>query len=155
MRFWLIDRIQSFEPGVGLTAVKNVTLTEEYLADHFPEFPVLPGVFMLEAATQAAAWLLRLSEDFSHSIIRLKEGKNIKYADFVPPGRTLTVAVSIIKREEPLVTLKVEGQIGDQPTLSGRIVLERYNLADRDATKAAIDDDLKQYFRRAAAVLLR
>ena len=96
-----------------------------------------------------------MSEDFSHSIIRLKEGKNIKYADFVPPGRTLTVAVSIIKREEQLVTLKVEGQIGDRPTLSGRIVLERYNLADRDAAKAAIDDDLKQYFRRAAAVLLR
>src|SRR6188472_826294 len=100
MRFKLLDKIRSFKPDTELSAVKNVTLTEEYLADHFPEFPVLPGVFMLEAATQAAAWLLRLSEDFSHSIIRLKEGKNIKYADFVPPGRTLTVAVSIIKREE-------------------------------------------------------
>ena len=65
------------------SAVKNVTLTEEYLADHFPEFPVLPGVFMLEAATQAGAWLLRLSENFAHSIISLKEARNIKYADFV------------------------------------------------------------------------
>ena len=42
------------KPDVELSAVKNVTMTEEYLADHFPEFPVLPGVFMLEAATQAA-----------------------------------------------------------------------------------------------------
>ena len=81
-----------------LTAIKNVTLTEEYLADHFPEFPVLPGVFMLEAATQAAAWLLRLSENFAHSIISLKEAKNIKYADFVPPGQTLTVTVSWSRR---------------------------------------------------------
>ena len=89
MRFWLLDAIRSYEPGVQLTAIKNVALTEEYLADHFPEFPVLPGVFMLEAATQAAAWLLRLSEDFAHSIICLKEAKNIKYADFVPPGQTL------------------------------------------------------------------
>ena len=94
MRFWLLDAIRSYEPGVQLTATKNVALTEEYLADHFPEFPVLPGVFMLEAATQAAAWLLRLSEDFAHSIICLKEAKNIKYADFVPPGQTLTVTVS-------------------------------------------------------------
>ncbi len=53
MRFWLLDRICSFEPDTELTAVKNVSLAEEYLADHFPDFPVLPGVFMLEAATQA------------------------------------------------------------------------------------------------------
>ena len=79
-------------------------LTEEYLADHFPEFPVLPGVFMLEAATQAGAWLLRLSEDFAHSIISLKEAKNVKYADFVPPGQTLEVTVSIIKKDDRLAT---------------------------------------------------
>ena len=60
MRFWLLDRICSLEPHTSLTAVKNVTLAEEYLADHFPRFPVLPGVFMLEATTQAAAWTIRL-----------------------------------------------------------------------------------------------
>ena len=92
-----------------------MALTEEYLADHFPEFPVLPGVFMLEAATQAAAWLLRLSEDFAHSIICLKEAKNIKYADFVPPGQTLEVTVSIIKKDDRLATFKVEGQMGERP----------------------------------------
>jgi 3-hydroxyacyl-[acyl-carrier-protein] dehydratase len=154
MRFWLIDTIQSFEPGVRLTAVKNVTLSEEYLADHFPEFPVLPGVFMLEASTQAAAWLLRLSEDFAHSIICLKEAKNVKYADFVPPGQTLAVDVSLIKKDERLATFKVEGRVGERSTLSGRLVLERYNLAERDAEQRAIDEQLKQYFRRAAVVLL-
>jgi 3-hydroxyacyl-[acyl-carrier-protein] dehydratase len=154
MRFWLLDTIRSYEPGARLTAVKNVALTEEYLADHFPEFPVLPGVFMLEAATQAGAWLLRLSEDYAHSIICLKEAKNIKYADFVPPGHTLTVTVSIIKQEERLTTLKVEGQVGERPTLSGRLVLERYNLADRNPEHQAVDQQLKQYFRRVQQVLL-
>src|ERR1700752_3022045 len=112
MRFWLLDTIRSYEPSARLTAVKNVTLTEEYLADHFPEFPVLPGVFMLEAATEAGAWLLRMSEDYAHSIITLKEAKNVKYADFVPPGHTLTVTVSLIKRDERLATLSVEGKVG-------------------------------------------
>jgi 3-hydroxyacyl-[acyl-carrier-protein] dehydratase len=154
MRFWLIDTIQSYEPGVRLTAVKNVALTEEYLADHFPEFPVLPGVFMLEASTQAAAWLMRLSEDFAHSVICLKEAKNVKYADFVPPGQTLTVDVSIVKKDERDVTVKIEGRVGDRSTLSGRLVLERYNLADRNADRRPIDDELKQYYRRAANVLL-
>jgi len=154
MRFWLLDSIRSYEPGVRLTATKNVALTEEYLADHFPEFPVLPGVFMLEAATQAGAWLIRLSEDFAHSIIRLKEVKNIKYADFVPPGRTLSVTVSIVKQDEQLTTFKVEGEMESRATLSGRLVLERYNLADRDPQQREIDEQLKQYFRRAMKVLL-
>lgn len=154
MRFWLLDTIRSYEPGARLTAVKNVTLTEEYLADHFPEFPVLPGVFMLQAATEAGAWLLRLSEDYAHSIITLKEAKNVKYADFVPPGHTLTVTVSLIKRDERLATLSVEGQIEGRPTLSGRLVLERYNLADRNPEQKATDQQLKQYFRRVQQVLL-
>jgi 3-hydroxyacyl-[acyl-carrier-protein] dehydratase len=154
MRFWLLDSIRSYEPGERLTAVKNVALTEEYLADHFPEFPVLPGVFMLEAATQAGAWLLRLSEDFSHSIISLKEARNVKYADFVQPGHSLEVTVSIIKKDDRLATFKVEGQIGQQSTLSGRLVLERYNLADRDPEKKLIDDQLIQYFRRMQRIVL-
>ena len=154
MRFWLLDTIRSYEPGERLTAVKNVAMTEEYLGDHFPEFPVLPGVFMLEAATQAGAWLLRLSENFAHSIIALKEAKNVKYADFVPPGHTLEVEVSIIKRDQRLATFKVEGRVGDRSTLSGRLVLERYNLADKDPNDRILDEQLTQYFRRVQKVLL-
>ena len=154
MRFWLLDSIRSYEPGVRLTAVKNVALTEEYLADHFPEFPVLPGVFMLEGATQSAAWLLRLSEDYAHSIILLKEAKNVKYASFVAPGHTLTIDVSIIKRDDCFATLKVAGRVGDRPTLSGRLVLERYNLADRDPTRGEIDQQIKARFRLAQKVLV-
>ncbi|MEX2309140.1 MAG: 3-hydroxyacyl-ACP dehydratase FabZ family protein [Pirellulales bacterium] len=154
MRFWLLDTIRSYEPNATLSAIKNVALTEEYMADHFPEFPVLPGVFMLEAATQAGAWLLRLSEDFAHSIISLKEAKNVKYADFVQPGQTLEVTVSMLKKDERLATFKVDGQTGGRPTLSGRIVLERYNLSDSDPTRRDIDERLKQYFRRAQKVLL-
>ena len=53
MRFLLIDRILDLEPGRNLVAVKNLSMAEEYLADHFPGFPVMPGVLMLEALTQA------------------------------------------------------------------------------------------------------
>jgi 3-hydroxyacyl-[acyl-carrier-protein] dehydratase len=154
MRFWLLDKIRSFQPDVELVAVKNVSLSEEYLGDHFPEFPVLPGVFMLEAATQAGAWLLRLSEDFAHSVISLKEAKNIKYADFVAPGQTLEVTVSMLKKDERLATFKIEGRVGDRQTLSGRIILQRYNLADRDPAMRDIDEVLKQNFRRAQKLIL-
>lgn len=154
MRFWLLDKIRSFTPDEELAALKNVTMTEEYMADHFPEFPVLPGVFMLEAATQAGAWLLRLSENFAHSIISLKEAKNIKYADFVAPGQTLDVTVSMLKKDDRLATMKVEGRIGDRQTLSGRIVLQRYNLVERDPAFRETDEQITQHFRRAQKLLL-
>jgi 3-hydroxyacyl-[acyl-carrier-protein] dehydratase len=154
MRFWMLDKIRSFQPDVELAAVKNVTLTEEYLADHFPEFPVLPGVFMLEAATQAGAWLLRLSENFAHSVISLKEARNIKYADFVAPGQTLGITVSMLKKDDRLATFKVEGQIEDRQTLTGRIVLERYNLVDRDPTLRDTDEKIIRHFRRMQKLVL-
>jgi 3-hydroxyacyl-[acyl-carrier-protein] dehydratase len=154
MRFWLLDRIRSFKPNEELSAVKNVTMSEEYLGDHFPEFPVLPGVFMLEAATQAGSWLLRLSENFAHSIISLKEVRNVKYADFVAPGQQLEVTVSIIKKDDRLATMKVDGQIAGRQTLSGRIILERYNLVDRDPVLRATDERIINHFRRKQKLLL-
>ena len=154
MRFWMLDKIRSFKPDTELVALKNVTLTEEYMADHFPEFPVLPGVFMLEAATQAGAWLLRLSENFAHSVISLKEAKNIKYADFVAPGQSLDVTVSMLKKDERLATFKVDGKIGDRQTLSGRIVLQRYNLADRDPELRAVDQKINDHFRRMQKIVM-
>jgi len=78
MYFSLIDKIDSLEPGKRIVATKSLSLAEEYLQDHFPNFPVMPGVLMLEALTQASAWLIRVSEDFSHSIVVLKEARNVK-----------------------------------------------------------------------------
>ena len=86
MRFTLLDRVTAVEPGKSITAIKTLSLSEEYLADHFPCFPVMPGVLMLEAMTQAAAWTIRLGEDFAHSIVVLRQAKNVKYGDFVEPG---------------------------------------------------------------------
>ena len=87
MRFNLVDRIVEVQPGRSLRAVKNLTLGEEYLADHFPSFPVMPGVLMLQTLVEAGAWLLRLTDDFRHSVIVLREAKNVKYGNLVEPGR--------------------------------------------------------------------
>ena len=105
---------------------------------------------MLEAATQAGAWLLRLSEDFAHSIISLKEAKNVKYADFVPPGQTLEVTVSIIKKDERLATFKVEGQVGERQRSAVDWCWNDTIWPIVILTNSSIDEQLNQYFRRVA-----
>src|SRR5207302_4497488 len=97
MRFNLVDRILEVEPGRRIRVVKNLTLGEEYLADHFPTFPVMPGVLMLQTLVESAAWLLRITEDFRHSVIVLREAKNVKYGHFMEPGQSLVVTAEFVE----------------------------------------------------------
>src|SRR5947209_2164274 len=128
MRFVLIDRITEVKRGEALVAIKNLSLSEEYLADHFPGFPVMPGVLMLEALTQAGAWLIRDMEDFAHSIILLKQARTIKYGSFVEPGRQLQLRVNLVAHDDRETSFKAVGVIDGQEMVKGRITLARWNL---------------------------
>ena len=147
MRFTLIDRIVECEPWQKIAARKNLTLAEEYLADHFPGFPVMPGVLMLEAMTQAGAWLVRASEDFRHSMVVLREARNVKYGTFVEPGQTLTIKAEVLGYDDREVKLKAQGEVEGQVSVSARLVLVRYNLADTDPNKADKDAVIVQTLR--------
>src|SRR5262249_34436413 len=109
MRFHLIDRIETWEPGKSLRAVKFLALGEEYLADHFPRFPVMPGVLMLQATVEAAAWLWRITSEFAHPVIVLREVKNVKYGTFMQPGRRMDVGVELVRLEGERATFKGKG----------------------------------------------
>ncbi len=150
MRFVLIDRITELVRGQSLVAVKNLSLAEEYLADHFPGFPVMPGVLMLEALTQAGAWLIRDMEDFAHSVIVLKQAKTIKYGSFVEPGRQLQLKVDLVTNTDTETTFKGVGTIDGTEMVKGRIVLTRYNLRDREpglhTTDTLITSSLRDLF---------
>lgn len=155
MRFTLIDRISDLKPGESITALKVLSLAEEYLQDHFPRFPVMPGVLMLEAMYQASAMLVFLSEDFYHSTILLKEARNVKYADFVRPGETLVVHAELLKMDDSLATLKAKGVVAGEPAVSGKLVLERFNASDRLPQRAAWDDHARMKMRQHLEMLYR
>lgn len=151
MKFSLVDRIIALEAGKSITTVKNVSLAEEYLQDHFPGFPVLPGVMMVESLVQASAWLLRHTEDFRFSTITLKQAKALKFNNFVTPGKTLTVTSTIHKLEETECTFKGEGTVDGQSAVSARIVLQRINLRDRNPGLAKTDEMLVARLREQFA----
>lgn len=153
MRFTLLDRITELQVGVRIEATKNLTLAEEYLADHFPLFPVMPGVLMLEAMTQCGAWLIRASEDFAHSIVTLAEARAVKYADFVKPGQTLTVTAELLGQDDRESKLKVQGAVNGAVNVSARLVLCRYNLADLHPDRAATDVVVRSEMRKLFSLL--
>src|SRR5688572_381545 len=153
MRFTLLDRIVQLDPGSRIVAVKNLSLAEEYLADHFPRFPVMPGVLMLEAMIQAGAWLIRAGEDFDHSVVVLREARNVKYGNFVQPGQTLTITAEVRSQDDRETKLEAQGAVDGVQTVSARLVLERYNLADADPAKATADAVVKMKLRELFGLL--
>jgi len=128
----LIDTVLE-QTSDRIVAVKHVSLAEEYLADHFPGFPVLPGVMMVESMVQAARRLLESRSD--HRLV-LGEVKAIKFGNMVRPGEQLVVEVSISSAndEEGRFLCKGVGRVmsaesssspdPDAPTaVSGRFVM--------------------------------
>src|SRR5688500_2073504 len=156
MKFNLLDTVESISPE-RIVATKHVSLAEEYLADHFPTFPVLPGVMMLEALTQAAGWLLHRRRRFACSMAVLKEARNVKYGNFVAPGRALRVDVEFAK-DAPSgggATFKATGTVRetDAVAVQARVELAYFNLADKQPELAAIDAKLIEHNRHRWSVL--
>ncbi len=153
MRFNLIDRIVEVCPGKSLRAIKNLTLGEEYLADHFPTFPVMPGVLMLQTLVEAGAWLLRVTDDFAQSVIVLREVKNVKYGSFMEPGKQMSVGVELIERGGGLAMFKGKGESEGQTTVSARLSLVCYNLRDRDPALQGRDERIIRHLREQLTLL--
>jgi 3-hydroxyacyl-[acyl-carrier-protein] dehydratase len=151
MRFRLIDRIVEVTPGQRIKAVKNLTLGEEYLADHFPTFPVMPGVLMLEALVQAGAWLMRATSDFRHSVIVLQEVRGVKYGSFVEPGKQLGITVEIADKnaqDSEAASFKGSGEVNGVSAVSARFSLRMFNLRDRNPNHAEADQRLIAELKR-------
>ena len=154
MRFHLIDRIDRWEAGKSLAASKFLALGEEYLADHFPKFPIMPGVLMLQACAEAAAWLWRTTTNFQHPVIVLRDVRSVKYGMFMQPGRRMDITAEMTRTEGDSATFKARGanDAGEQ-TVATQFTLHGYALATRGAAGAAIDARLLEHWKARWALL--
>jgi len=139
MRFILIDKIVSLEKGKCIKTIKNVTLAEEYLADHFPTFPVLPGVLLLEGLVESASWLVRETENFAHSMILLEQARNVKYKSFLAPGAQIEYTVEAKTIEENISSFSGFGLSQGEQIIEARFGLRHFNLGAQDPKMAAVD----------------
>lgn len=128
MHFCLIDAIIE-QSDDRVVAIKQVSAAEEYLQDHFPSFPVLPGVLMVECLVQAARRML--AERAGNTRLVLGGVRALKYGSFVRPGESLRVTVALSKaNDDGTFDVKGEGVVirpgatGESPTaVSGRLML--------------------------------
>ena len=153
MRFRQLDQIVDLQPGVKITAKRTLSGRDHYFRDHFPSFPVLPGVLSLEMMFQACDWLVRKTDQFSRSMLLLKEVRNAKFSGFVRPGQSLAVSAEVKTLDEQLGKLVARVTVEDKVVASARLVVERFNLADRVPARAATDRLLRARKRRQYEVL--
>lgn len=147
MRFRQLDKIIELVPGERIVAVRHVRADEDYLRDHFPLFPVMPGVLMLEALFQASCWLIRATENFENSLLVLREAKNVRFADFMEPDQTLQINAEILKLEKESVSIKATGIKNDTVAVSARLVIGKSNLKSKNTDLSPLDEFMRESMR--------
>jgi len=116
--FLLIDRILEVEPGVRAVGLKNVTMNEPFFAGHFPDYPVMPGVLIVEALAQVGAVAILMVEANRGKIAMFAGIDNLRFRGQVTPGDTLTLSVEIIRLKGPI------GKGKAVATVDGKVVVE-------------------------------
>jgi 3-hydroxyacyl-[acyl-carrier-protein] dehydratase len=129
MRFILIDRILNVEKNKSITALKNVTLSDEIFIDHFPGNPIFPGALIIEALSQAGGALVEISNDFKYKAIVFMV-ERAKYRDYVRPGDQLILKAEIINTQETYVHVKTKAVVNNKTKVSADLVFSLLRMED-------------------------
>ncbi len=99
MRYLLVDKITEHTENQSISGIKNVTMSENFLQDHFPGFPVMPGVLQVEAVSQLGSWLIYASTEGKKKA-RLAGFQAVKFKEFVVPGDQMRIELEIATLED-------------------------------------------------------
>lgn len=111
--FLLVDRVLSITPGESIVAVKNVTVNEPYFTGHFPGYPVMPGVLIVEALAQAGgvlAWESSTEEERS-LVLYLVGVDNARFKRPVRPGDQLILKVALAASRRNLLSFRCAAEV--------------------------------------------
>ncbi len=113
--FLLVDRVTELEPGRRAVGIKNVTLGDEFFQGHFPDYPVMPGVLIVEAMAQVAAIALLVLEEHAGKLGLFAGIDNVRFKRQVKPGDVLRLEVELgqVRRSVSTATgtATVEGEL--------------------------------------------
>ena len=113
--FLLIDKITNIIVGKSVTGIKSITFNEPFFQGHFPNYPVMPGVFILEAMAQTAACLVAFADKSlsTNSLVFFTGIEKAKFRKPVTPGSTLILKVNILATKKTLYKFSAEAFVDD------------------------------------------
>lgn len=129
----LVDRVLNWESGKSITAIKNVTVNEEFFNGHFPNKPVMPGVLMIEALAQTAALLSFLTKGVKpdeNSIVYFLGIDGARFKRPVEPGDQLKMDVEIIRYARSIWKYKAVGSVDGQIAVEAELMCTMRNAND-------------------------
>ncbi len=121
MRYFLLDQITELVPGEQATGIKCVTLADETLHDHFPDFPTHPGAMIVEGAAQLAGFLVEMSFNKPDSVRRalLTQIELARFHGRAGPGTRLEIIAKLVSFRDPSAQLQFEARDGDRRIARG------------------------------------
>lgn len=120
--FLLIDKIVDVEENKSVTAIKNVTFNEPFFQGHFPGKPIMPGVLILEALSQAGAAIVLSREENRGKIALFVGADNVKFRRMVEPGDVLELKCEIIKYKANFGKAKCIARVGEEVACEAEIL---------------------------------
>jgi 3-hydroxyacyl-[acyl-carrier-protein] dehydratase len=142
MRFILLDRICALEPGTSIRAEKTLFAHEELFKDHFPGFPVVPGVLLTEMMAQAAGKCLD-AEGRPRGRAMLAQIRSANFRTWVRPGETAEITASITSSQDAVATAKCHIDVAGKRVASAELM---FAFAPHSQFAASQRDDLLDSF---------
>jgi 3-hydroxyacyl-[acyl-carrier-protein] dehydratase len=119
--FLLVDTILDFEPGKRASGIKNVTINEHFFSGHFPDYPVMPGVLIVEALAQVGAVAILSLEQNKGKIALFAGIDGFRFKRQVVPGDQLSLEVEITKSKGPIGKGSAVARVGEELVASGEL----------------------------------
>lgn len=142
MRFLLVDEILELTPGKRIRAVKTMNADEELFLDHFPGFPVVPGVLLTEMLGQAAGKCL-LAESPARGRPMLAQIKSANFRSWVRPGEVVTLVAEIRSSRPQFATASCHASVEARPICSAELMFSF--LASSNFASGLRDEVLERY----------
>ena len=120
--FLLVDRIEELEPGVRAVGLKNVTQNEPFFQGHFPDYPVMPGVLIIEAMAQVGAVGVMAGGDHEDKLALFAGIDGVRFRRQVLPGDVLRMEVEIVRLKGSVGRGKAKATVNGERVCEGELM---------------------------------
>ena len=130
--FLLVDKIIELEPGKKIVGLKNVTANEEFFNGHFPDYPVMPGVLIVEALAQTGAVGVLSLEQYRGKLALFAGIDKLRFKRQVFPGDQLRLEIEVTKLRSSIGKCDATAYVGDNVAVSGELTFMVYEKTEKE-----------------------